>query len=776
MKRAMLFLILTQLGRRKGQYLLLGSSMLLGACLMSLGISTMSGLYQPFEKVFAELKGSHLLLYFHQQTENPDQILEWFSQQAEVAQTGLPQAWIMQNGPFYHQAHKIEQRLRLTEFSFQSGQTDQLKLVKGYEQEEPGPGQIWISLYLAKQHQIAIGDTLSIPDGSGLWRLEVSGWVVDPHYASGMVNPGIAWVGPGSLSFAYPLSELQQLSIGIRLQQPELIPAVWDRFIAETAYQGDKLDYALFHTAFGSVSGLLASVLLLVSLMAFALALLLIRNSLKANIQADFRQIGILKSLGYRPRDISQSYLGQILLIGIPAILIGVTAGRALLPFLLQNSLRNLALQQSGPVAGPVLISALSSFCLVAMIAWWGSRKASKVPAAQAIRSGEAASTHKKVLFQLSVFSRAQLTFLMGLMRHRPLRSLSLMVGIALSSGIIMMLLNIGYSFSGLERQPEKWGFEAAELNLQKASQTLISRKHDEWMGLFRQHPEIKYILPYQWMSLSVLPQANQSGRELNGKVYSLNPSLAGLENLEGVHPQAAQEISLCIGTARQYGLQVGDSLFVQLEGQRSHLRVSGIYQDIGNMGQGFRLHSSAVKTYNPLFEPAFYALGLQAGTDKDNFKSLLQQQYGEMIQFERSIGEIVEDMGIMQAVWGLVQLVAFFFSIVMLIMILFDSGLLFREEKTQFQTLRSIGFQASQLRGALFLRTLFLLALGLIVGFLISQLAGGPLMNLLMGGLGLPAFPYQSNMFQIIIAAITLSALGLGLSSWRIYSQSLFS
>lgn len=765
-------LSLQQISRRKGQALLLGLSMLLGSALLSGGLGLLWGLHKPFDRVFDQLQGGHFLLYVHRASDDPNQIRTWFAKQKEVHSISQERPSLLQNGPFLKAEDKLEMSLRLTEYQRKASEPDQLKIMEGENRNSPGIGEIWIPVSLAKNQNLHVGDSLGIPVASGVFWAKISATVIDPHYASGMVNPGLVWLSPGSLAGLYSLESLQTCTISIRLNSADQMGELWDRFIEEHVYQGSKLDYDLFRSAYGSLLGLMGSILVLVAFLVFTLSILLIHNSLSANIQADFRQIGIWKSLGFLPGEIQTSYLLQVCFLATISIGLGIGLGRIIFPLLLQNTLSNLGILQLLPSTTPFLIAAIGSFLLILSLAWKTSRKAVKVPAAQAIRFGQSEPKNQDHIFSFRRIKKAQIYFAGFLLQSRLWRNLLLIVSLAACMCAMSILLNMGNSFSALKDNPAAWGFEEVDLTLKKESNVLISRRHTEIMQLLSKEPALKGIVPYEWYSLSIFPQNDQPGQELLGKVYDQSLSSAGLLNLHGKHPQQANEIALCIGTATKYASGLGDSIRLRIEGQEQYLRVCGIYQDIGNMGQGFRLHSSAIKKENPLFEPSLYGLQVRLGEDIERLKGDLSRRYGEIFSFERSISEIVQDMGIISGVWALVQVLGIFFLLVMGILIVFDFGLIRREEEGHFRVLQAIGMNRPLLKESLQWRLGFVLLLSISLGILAGDMVGGLIISQISAGLGLPEFPYQAHVAYLVFLGVCCLGFGLGIS--QIQSRSI--
>lgn len=761
-------LSIQQIRRRPAQSSILFASIALGSLLLASALGLLLAINEPFDQVFRQLKGSHFLLYFDQRTDDPEQLQTWFEKQPEVLAISPATSVHMQNGPFFLGENKLELGLRLVEYNRKPDAPDSLYILRGAKQERPDFGEIWINPSLGKTHGIQPGDSIGIPLGAEVRWLKVSAWVIDPHYASGMVNPGQAWVAAGALASMYSVENLQEVMLGLRLKAGTSMHELWDRFISEVGYDGSKLDQELFRSASGSLLGLIGNILLLVAFLSFLLSLLLIRNSLRANIQADFRQIGIWKSLGFIPREIQFSYLLQVLLLAVLGISLGLLSAKILLPLLLQKSLSNLGITQLQSPALPFFVAAFLKLTLILLLAWTGSRKAAAVPAAQAIRNGRPEKADQFHFFSFQNLHSPLSYFSAFLLQSRVFRNLMLLLSFALCIALMSILLSLGNSFSRLEEQAAAWGFEEVDLILKKSERVLISRRQKEIMDILEKEEGVEKVIPYDLISASIPAQRNASGRELLGKVYAENLQEAGLTKLQGKHPQYANELSLCIGTAQVYGISVGDSLEVELEGERIRMLVCGIYQDIGNMGQGFRLHASSILRLNPLFEVSLYGLKLKDRNQKEDLKQHIKQRYGEIFEFERSIGDIIRDMGVVSAIWGLVQFLCLFFLLIISLLYAFDLGLLFREEKGHFVLLQALGMERREIREVLLYRILLIFLPALLLGLLLGNSLGAMLISQISSGLGLPAFPYQINILHNLFLSLALEILLFALTYWR--------
>ena len=77
-----------------------------------------------------------------------------------------------------------------------------------------------------------------------------------------------------------------------------------------------------------------------------------------------------------------------------------------------------------------------------------------------------------------------------------------------------------------------------------------------------------------------------------------------GFRNLEGRNPKSADEVSIGVNTAREFGLGIGDTYGLYVGGERLDLQIVGLFQTLNNGGTGFRIGLDAVRRANPMHEP----------------------------------------------------------------------------------------------------------------------------------------------------------------------------
>ncbi|MCP3927945.1 MAG: ABC transporter permease [Bacteroidetes bacterium] len=774
--KSILLIVFANIRRRKSQSLLVSFCIALSTLLLASALGIMGGMHQPFEALFNHLKASHILLYFDSKTDNSDEIIDWFKQQKEVESCSEKMYFTSLNGPLILGNKKLDLMLRLTERSESNLQQDKLLIIEGENKIHPDFGEIWIPQHMANAHSINIGDTLGIPVNEGLYPLVVSATVLDPHFSSGLMNPSRAWIAAGALSLFQPLNKLTASTIGIRLKDTKEIDLIWARFNSEVEYNGSNLQYGLFRSVFLSIYNIIGGVLLVFSFLAVIVSLFVISSTISSAVFNDYRLIGILKSQGFTPHNIISVYCLQYIILSIIAIAVGILGSSLVIKIILRSLIQSIGLVNfEFPLIIPFSLAAFFILFLIVISSIWTAGKSGRIKPVEALRSGVPQKKFSgKTSSIISLTSHLNAVPFLGykMLTTNWKRSINSLISLLFAVFFLAFALNTSHSFQNIKNNRSQWGFEDSDLQLALEKKLAIPLRHDQFMEMLRQEEKISVITPFSYYELTVPGTKEKAPRLIFGKVYEKNLKEMGLVNLVGRNPQQINEIAICTGTSKDYQKQVNDTLTLFQEGQLSSFIITGIYQDISNMGQGFRLHASAVKSANMLYEPDRYFIKLKNRNATSNMKLYLQKKYGGAIHIEPSIEERLEVMGIVSNLNTSFLLLSLFFLGVIFITIFNDLLLSVQEHRKTFGTLKAVGFTPGQLRMSLVWKVIFLTMGSLIIGIPISLLLSPVLMSQITASMGLVEFPYSihiSGTSLIIPGLILFSVLSAWLASVKV-------
>lgn len=758
--------------KRKKAYLMVALSLILSSMFLGLSLSLLKLVDRPFDMVFNKLNGSHIILLYDYNSVKSSELNTWFQNQNEVESITEPTPYFMFNGPFIYKNTEIDVMAHITEHNTSNLKQDKLLVVTGANKKHPEIGEVWLPNHFASNYGMLLNDTISINTAGGIFHFTISAFVTDPHYLSGVINPTRIWVSSGSLSFYAPIQEINNVMTGVRLKKPEHLEKVMKEFNDEFEFQGTKLEYTLFKAAFSSLYKILSTVLLFFSILALIISLIVIKATISSQILSDFKQIGVLKSIGFTPLNIILIYVSQFSFIAIIAIPIGLTASSLVVESLIESMISSIGLSTINyELSSSYIVTSIVVMTLVLLITLFQGNKAGKIKPMEALRNSfNAKKKHlsgKSSMFMQS--ANLPLSAILGIsyLRERNRGKYSLALSFVFIIFIIVFSINVSHSFSRLGENKPAWGFDSSDIIVSRSNSKVLALNHKQIIETFESKgKEIKTIIPYSYSTLSILSDNNKPVQEIFGKVYSGNISDFGLMNLQGRSPKNADEIAICSGTSKKFNKHSGDSIKVFIEGQIKTFTVCGIYQDISNFGQGFRLHQEAMVKLNPLFEPNLYGLELSPEVNKEEFKNQLLKEIGASINIEMSVEESKTIIGIISNMKAGTIAISIFFILIMAIIINNHINIYINQNKLSFGKLKSIGYTTKQLKKSLIWKMGFILLIGGTVGTALSILSSPMIMGALTSGIGLDKFPFTSSFTGTAAANFGLFLVVL-LSTW---------
>jgi len=765
MKESIFLIIKSQLINRKKQSILTALSITTCTLVLCLGLAIVLEMQGPYDQMFEQQRASHLLLHFDRQTDSPSEIISWLSNQEQVSSHTNFTAHHTFGKKCTHKGREMDVLLTLTEHSDDYLQQDLLQIVDGSDGLHPGSGEVWLPVHLRKSHNIALGDTIVLPLQKGNYALEVGAFVIDPHYVSGLMNPTRVWVAQNELAMFLPVNSISGGSIGVRLKDASQIEEVWSKFNQENAYNGSHFKYHLFKGVFLSFFNLIGIVLLIFAILGICLTVLLLINNLRNVLLADYKQLGIYKAIGFSSRQIITAYCiqyGSIALLGIAIAVLMASGISGMISGLLSQSLGQVDTHLS--IATAAQITSLVIVLIVLLCTIWQVRKIKNVAPNIAIREEQPVIQSSKLkATSLSHLNRLPLpAFIASRLllsdKRRFLFSVLSMIGII---SLLCFCINISNSFLQLQNNRSYWGFEEADVLISPGSRLMAKQNEQQFIKQLERQDEVACVTPFSFYSIDITSPSKEV-EEIYGKVYGQNIDALGLPVLEGSNPIHEKELALCINTAKQFQVQLGDQIPVMIDGLRTDLKVVGIYQDISNMGKGFRLSSETLHGINPMFKSSTYALLLEEGIDKVVFEKTLQGRFGESLKVEKGAEQRQEVISLVSGVNTAFLLIAGFFLLFMSIIIFNDQVLELRENETSFNVLKAIGFSRGQIRQGLYVKILVIVLISSFLALPLAHFISPRIMNAFTGGIGLPQFPYLPSFVKTLLLVPLLAMISV--------------
>ncbi|HEY89295.1 MAG TPA: FtsX-like permease family protein [Thermoflexia bacterium] len=414
------------------------------SALLTLALATLLNLNAPYEKAFAELNGAHLWLYFDRERVSQHNVQRLRELPGVEASTEL--------------RYSVETEVQINDARVwvsvrlwppEQPEVNRLLVNEG-RYLQPRQLEVLASKDLHDLYGLQAGETITLNETArGKITLPVCGLAYNPSWDTYRhTQPPYIYVNAATMQRLFPHEEQWDWSLGLRLDDPEAVESTVARIetllhdkdaltsytdwrqVRESAVFGAQLNF-IFLGAF--------------SFFAILATILVIATSVNSTILSQFREIGILKAIGFTQPEILWLYLGQYLALGIVGSALGLLLGAALSPLPLKNVAASLSTTYQ-PALTPALISAVLGGVLLSVLGATlnSARKGARTNTIQAITTGAEPPRQKTFLgVQLLTKVQAPVTIIIGIndILARPGRSL--MTGLNLTLGVIGIIFGL---------------------------------------------------------------------------------------------------------------------------------------------------------------------------------------------------------------------------------------------------------------------------------------------------------------------------------------------
>jgi putative ABC transport system permease protein len=526
---------------------------------------------------------------------------------------------------------------------------------------------------------------------------------------------------------------------------------------------GPTLTYPLFRVINGLSDGLMIAVILLVSVLVIAIAFLCIRFTLLAKIEDDYREIGVMKAIGLRVWDIKLIYLAKYAAIAAVGSLLGYGLSFFLQDPLLANIRLYMGESDSAALAQSLgLISVVLVFLAITAFVYGALGRFHRLPAAEAIRFGvsqEAPDSGRR--FRLSTNRRLGANAFLGMNDVLVRKKLfSTMLAVLVLTAFIIIVPRSLHNTIASKSFITYMGVGDSDLRFDVQQIDSISDRTAEIAASLEHDGDIASFVV---LTTKAFQARSSDGAEARIMVELGDHSVFPLTYSAGRAPKADHDIALSVLSAREMGKKVGDLVHLVVEGQTRGLTVSGIYSDVTNGGKtakaaftdegadtmwsviGAEL-SDATRAGEKAAEYAA-RFGFAKVSAMDDF---VAQTYGPTIT---AVGTAsYASVGVSLVITALITLLFM--------------RMLIAKARYAIAVLKSLGFTESDIRTQYLVRSVVVLALGVVLGTVLANTLGESLAGAAIASFGATSFAFVVDPLEAYVLAPSSMALAVLLAT----------
>jgi len=609
---AVLVKAMRDLRRRRLQAAVIFITTLLAVTTAAMALMLVSQPGDPYRAAFDAQKGAHLQVGFDRSIDA-----------ATLARTPSLIGATAFGGPYQATALQFQlggHKYALTAYGRDNpnGDVEQLRVSAG---RWPAAGdEMALALSYANLNHIAVGDRVKVVSAPQEPVLTVVGLVVDIDEARADVGAGRAWVLASAIapltveSTSFAMMDYRfggdptsaQLQAAINTLRAALPPG---SITTSTSY-------LTLRSIFNVPDQVLTGVLTAFSLLAIAATAAIVANLVTGIVISSYREIGIMKAVGFTPQQVVGVFVLQILVPAAAACVVGIPAGTYLSQPLLANSSTALGLAYQSTYSPALDVLALLGALLVVT-------GAALIPALRAgllkpavVIANATAPRGQSGRWLRRLASRAGLprsiSLGLGDAVSRPVRAILTVIAIFVGVSTMVVALGETRSFASI------YGYEGHVGHVDVTVKKSPALADADAVQLFSSQPETASVVAQAEANITVPGIADP----VFSDIFRGDSGSLGYLVTAGHWIQAPGDVVAPRGLVQDAHLKLGDTFSATFNGQALRLRIVGEVYDFiaGPGGHELFLDWSTIATAAPDLNPSSYLITLKPGSNVDAY------------------------------------------------------------------------------------------------------------------------------------------------------------
>ncbi len=615
---------------------------------------------------------------------------------------------------------------------------------------ELSPGEIAVPVYYSQQRDLAIGDEVRVNTGAEELVFAITAFSRDSQMNPAIIHSKRFLIHEQDYAnLRETMDETEYLIEFLLVDDSQISTFVSAYQASDLPKTGPAVDQGLFRTLNALSDGLVAGVVILMSLLLIVIAILSLRFTLLATIEEDTKEIGVMKAIGIARSDIKRLYLAKYVVMGAAATLLGYLTSLLLNQVLSANVLLYIGSASKSVLQTALPLAAASSIFLIVTISCVVIlRRFNRISAVEALRSGSVGESMRRIpMLNLKRGRALNINAYLGI--RDVIQRFRLYGLLAFVFFFCAVIIIIPIHFLTTIQSPTfitYMGIGQSDIRIDLRQSDDVADRFDRTVAFLTDDPDVAKLAPLVTSQFKVM--------QSDGTLDSLNIetgdfSLFPLDYVKGTAPQQENEIALSFLNAREMEKQIGDTVTLVIEGQEREMVVSGFYQDVTNGGRT----AKAALPYNPQ-TVLWYTVNLDLAADANIEEKVLEySQIFDPARVTDMAGYVSQTMGntVQQLKTVTVVTVVVGLAVSVLITSLFMM-MLITKDSNQIAIMRSLGFSIRNIRIQYLTRALFLLAFGIVLGTLFSNTLGQQLVSVVWSLLGASRISFVIDPLQAYV------------------------
>lgn len=632
-------------------------------------------------------------------------------------------------------------------------------------------GEIAFPKVEADKNHLQVGDKVSIKVGEMEQEFTIAAIVKDAVFGSTMMGFKRLLIAEEDFAkFAHQEGLVHTVLYNVNYADREAFQEQWRarNFTVISEIEGSTVRMCYV------MDMLISVILIVVSVCLILLAFLVLRFTIVFTLQEDYREIGIMKALGIKNRGIRELYLTKYLAISVVGAMIGFVLGFPFGKLILDRAIVNIVVDGAEQNFVINLVCAAAVVGIVLLFCYLSTGKLEKISVMEAIRNGSDGERYRmknylklrkcprmKPYFYLALndilsgfkrFGILFVTFCLGTMMillplsaANTLKSDGIIASFSLSPSDVYLDTGRGETYTvDMERM-----FRDMEEIEERLKERGITAETGVDMG---------YMIPCyaddpkDSVTYYVLQAVGSWDRH-----YEL---------LSGREPELSNEVMITELTAEEMGVGIGDTIHFATSERVQEFIITGTYQSMINMGQGYRVSRSAA--LDPKYAGGIFCMqveiaDMESAEACEKLKEIFPEYKILNAQgfLDNMIGGIIEQIHTLtDFIVGIVLVINSLITILMMKTIM-------TKERGDIALLKSIGFAERSVRAWQIARILLILAAATAAGTILSNVLAPYVIGPIFAMMGATSIELITGTFEAVVLYPLLLFAVTGMSAF---------
>jgi putative ABC transport system permease protein len=639
--RAILVKAIADLRRRRVQAAVIFLTVLLSVATGTMAVTLLSQTRDPYQTAFQAQKGAHLQVTFNASTDP----LQLAATPGKIGASAFGGPYPSTNLQFKYG----DRTFFMNTFGRDSagGDVELLNITAG--RWPRANDEIVLTRSFAELNHVSIGDHIKVTSVAQTPTLTVVGQVVDIDEGSADLSSQHAWV----LSTAVPELTTPDASFYLMVYRFATDPtssqlkSYVDQLRADLppGSVSGSINYISIRGVFNITNQIVTGVLGAFSVFALAATIAIVTTLVTGIVISAFREIGIMKAVGFTPAGVVGVFALQIIIPALAACIVGIPAGTLLSQPLLANSSHALGLAYVPSFSiGLDLLLLAGGLLVVSVAATLPALRAGLLNPITAIANATAprgASGRRLRRFAAKVRLPRPVILGVGDAFSRPLRAVLTLATVLIGVATVVVAIGLPRSFELINNS------ETGAGNYQVVVNRTSAYPDSEVMRVLSAQPETARVVANGFQNVDV-PGV---GDPVNTLLFRGDSARLGLMVIAGRWFSAPGEVLAPKALLRDAHLKIGDSFTGTVNGQPFQLRVVGEVYDINNLGHSLFMDLATVASVKPAIEPFSYRITLAPGSNVSDYVRRVAAVQPDLIDVRASDNSIIGPVKIIDSV-----------------------------------------------------------------------------------------------------------------------------